>query len=253
MSIITSLMISIIIPAHNEYQNLVQRLPYLDQLVSNSHINAEVLVMISRNTSDATPDIPVGKNIRLYQSTRNGRAVQMNEGTCLASGDVLVFLHADVIPPPEFLEDIHSCIQNGTEAGFFSYQFDTDNYLLRINAYFTGKDGIFTGGGDQCLFISRKRFESLGKFDPQQVIMEDFEFFRRMKKAGVHYKIIRNDLIVSSRKYKSNSYLRVNLSNLVLLVLFHLGWSSEKLRNLHDKFLNLSYAQEGQEGTAPRA
>ena len=123
--------------------------------------------------------------------------------------------------------------------GFFSYRFDRPGLLLKINASFTGEDGIFTGGGDQCLFIKKDVFERLGGFDDTQQLMEDFEFFGRMKKENVSYKIVKNDLIVSARKYTNNSYVRVNLSNLLLFMLFKLGYPSEKLKALHNRLIRM--------------
>tara|TARA_R110000868_G_scaffold293037_1_gene553554 strand:- start:355 stop:711 length:357 start_codon:yes stop_codon:yes gene_type:complete len=114
--------------------------------------------------------------------------------------------------------------------------------MLKINASFTAKDGIFTGGGDQCLFIKKEVFQSLGKFSEAQVIMEDFEFFERMKKEKTKYVIVKSDLIVSARKYETNSYLRVNLSNLILVVLFKFGYPAPKLKSLHNKLLKIPYS-----------
>ena len=170
-----------------------------------------------------------------------GRASQMNTAVKKSTGEILVFLHADVTPPNTFFEDIGTTLEGAYDAGFFSYKFDIDHYYLKFNAKFTAKDGIFTGGGDQCLFIKRTVFLKIGGFDEQQVLMEDFEFFDRMKQNGIRYKIIKNDLIVSARKYKSNSYVRVNLSNLLLLVLYKFGYPSIKLKALHNKLLRTPY------------
>jgi hypothetical protein len=124
---------------------------------------------------------------------------------------------------------------------FFSYRFDKDYWYLRLNASFTSKDGPFTGGGDQCLFIRKTVFNQLGRFNEEQVLMEDFEFFGKMKKQKVPYTIIKNDLVVSARKYECNSYLRVNLSNFLLVVLFKLGYPSKKLKILHNKLIRTPY------------
>jgi hypothetical protein len=131
-------------------------------------------------------------------------------------------------------------IQQGFKAGFFSYRFDKVNLLLRINASFTARDGLFTGGGDQCLFIRTATFREMNGFDESQVLMEDFEFFGRMKKKGISYTIVTNDLIVSARKYKNNSYVRVNLSNLLLLILFKFGYPATKLKTLHNRLVRMT-------------
>lgn len=232
-------MISIIIPAHNERENLERLLPYLGRLRSPRPV--EVIVALSCETKDGPYDFADAPSVRLVECPGKGRALQMNAAVEKTKGDVLVFLHADVMPPLSFFQDIVQALDEGHAAGFFSYKFDKDSLLLKINASFTAKDGIFTGGGDQCLFIKKSVFLALGGFNEEQVLMEDFEFFNRMKRHQINYKIIKKDLIVSSRKYGANSYLRVNLTNLLLVVLFKFGYPSKKLKILHNKLLRVSY------------
>ena len=196
---------------------------------------------LSSENIDDSETILNQENIKFTRCSKKGRAVQMNRAADLSVGSILVFLHADVRPPKSFLTDIMNTLDNGHDAGFFSYRFDKKSFFLRINASFTSKNGIFTGGGDQCLFIKKEVFDNLGRFDENQVLMEDFEFFERMKKNGVRYKIIKNDLIVSARKYRNNSYLRVNLSNMLLVLLFKVGYPAKKLKALHNRLLRLPY------------
>lgn len=231
-------MISIIIPAHKEAENLEYLIHELSSCYSQDSF--EIIVALSPE-SDMEFKSETLENARFITCGKKGRAPQMNEAAQLAKGNVLAFLHADVKPPQNFLHDIRSTIEEGFEAGFFSYRFDKESLPLRINSYFTKKDGIFTGGGDQCLFIRKELFAALGYFNERQVLMEDFEFFKRMKKNKVKYKIVDNNLIVSARKYESNSYLRVNLSNLLLVILFKMGYSSEKLKTIHDKLIRTPY------------
>ena len=228
-------MISIIIPAHNERENLSSLLKDIS-LVANKG-SYEVIVALSPTNGDNSQKLRTRNHTQIIQCKELCRAVQMNEAAILAKGNVLAFLHADVKPPRSFLSDIEKTIEDGYDAGFFSYKFDKESFLLRINASFTTKDGIFTGGGDQCLFIKRSIFEKLNGFDARQVLMEDFEFFDRMKKNKIRYKIIKNNLIVSSRKYQNNSYARVNLSNLLLVILFKMGYSADKLKSLHKRLI----------------
>ena len=239
-------MITVIIPAHNEEDNLKRLLPTLNRSAFTGPV--EIIVALSCENNDDCEQITVDRTIRFIKSSKKGRAVQMNTAAASAKGNILVFLHADVHPPNSFLQDIERTIEEGNDAGFFSYRFDKKSLLLKINASFTSKDGIFTGGGDQCLFIKKQVFFDLGKFDEKQVLMEDFEFFNRMKKNEVRYKIIKNDLIVSARKYNNNSYLRVNLSNLLLVFLFRLGYPPEKLKSLHNRLLRVPYGHNSQSG-----
>ncbi|MCP4978681.1 MAG: glycosyltransferase [Maribacter sp.] len=228
-------MISIIIPAHNERENLSFLLK--DISLSANKQSYEVIVALSPTNGDNSEKLQESNHAQIIQCKKLCRAVQMNEAARLAKGNVLAFLHADVKPPRSFLNDIEKTIEEGYDAGFFSYKFDKKSFFLRINASFTSKDGIFTGGGDQCLFIKRSIFEKLNGFDDRQVLMEDFEFFDRMKRNRIRYKIIKNNLIVSARKYQNNSYVRVNFTNLLLVVLFKMGYSAEKLKSLHNRLI----------------
>lgn len=230
-------MISIIIPAHKEGKNIVELLSILSTIPNNG--DTEIIVALSPQ-SEANIPASINGEFQMLNCVKKGRAAQMNQGAALAKGDVLVFLHADVKPPKTFISDIIEAMNTGFDAGFFSYQFDTDSILLKINASFTGRDGIFTGGGDQCLFIRKSIFKKLGGFEEEHVLMEDFDFFKRMKRAKVPYTIVNQDLIVSARKYEYNSYLRVNLSNLLLIVLFNVGYPSAKLKSIHDKLIRSS-------------
>ncbi len=227
-------MISIIIPAHREQDNLVE---LLKNIASIQDIDrAEIIIALSPESSFNKGDA-FNPQVWVLNCTQKGRAAQMNEASLIATGTILVFLHADVRPPITFISDIIKTTNAGYDAGFFSYKFDSERFWLKINASFTAKNGIFIGGGDQCLFIRKTIFEHLGRFNQTQLLMEDFEFFKRMKRARVPYTIVKSNLIVSARKYEHNSYLRVNLSNLLLVLLFNFGCPSTKLKSIHDKLI----------------
>lgn len=232
-------MISIIIPAHNEFDNL-QRLFRAASFLENEDLS-EIIVATSPTTTDNTETLGTMAKVSSIRCKKMGRAAQMNEASKVAKGEILVFLHADVLPPMGFIHDIQYSLRNGFDAGFFSYRFDRDSWFLRVNSSFTAKDGFFTGGGDQCLFIKKDVFNTLGTFNEDQALMEDFEFFGRMKKQKIPYTIVKNDLVVSARKYECNSYLRVNLANFLLVILFKLGYPGDKLKTLHNKLIRTPY------------
>lgn len=233
-------MLSIIIPAHNEKDNLKQLLFTLSGIVERCHKGpVEVFIILSSTNTDGSEELPLTPHFHLIRCEKKGRAVQMNLGAQLANGDMLAFLHADSIPPPAFADNIFDALSKGFDAGLFSYQFDKGGLLLKINEFFTTRNGLFTGAGDQCLFIKTSVFNRLGQFKESQMIMEDFEFFDRMKKYKIKYTLIQNNLIVSSRKYDYNSYLWVNFSNLVLFLMYKMGFSSEKIKIAHNAMLRL--------------
>lgn len=157
----------------------------------------------------------------------------MNEAAAKARGDILVFLHADVIPPSTFIKDISDTINEGFSYGYFSYKFEPSSFMLNINALFTHNNGLFAGGGDQIHFMTRELFLQMGGYDESYCIMEDFDFTRRVKKSGKPIKLIKNPAVVSSRKYKNNSWLKVNLLNLIAYFMFKMNFSPKKIRKLY--------------------
>jgi GT2 family glycosyltransferase len=66
-------------------------------------------------------------------------------------------------------------------------------------------------GGDQTLFISRNLFRKTGGFKTEMLIMEEFEFVRRVREDAT-YKIFNKPALVSARKYDNNSWWRVKMA-----------------------------------------
>lgn len=196
--------LSIIIPVYNEEENLSRNLPFLYEQMQQHPI--EILISNSPETSDNS--ITVCKNhskVTVLNSPKKGRAQQMNFGAKHATGDVLLFLHADVQLPSDFYTQIKKNIDSGIAFGFFAYQFDKNSPLLKFNSRFTKRNGLFVGGGDQCHFMTKNFFNRLKGYDESYCIIEDFEFVDRVKKLKIPFKIIQSKATVSARKYEDNS------------------------------------------------
>lgn len=225
--------ISIIIPTINEENNLSD---VLSLLLSNPYKDMEVIV-VDGGSSDNTQKIAEGfEGVKLLISEVKSRAVQMNLGAQQATGDVLYFVHADSRPPGSFPNDIALCLKKGDDFGCYRFKFDRDSFMLRFNAWWTRFPFMFCRGGDQTLFIRKYTFTELGGFNEEYVIMEDFDFIRRAKR-NFRFAIIPKEVIVSSRKYTTNSYFRVNMVNLWSYWLFMLGASPVYIKSFYGKGL----------------
>ena len=161
----------------------------------------------------------------------------MNKGAEVAKGNLLYFVHADSRPPNGFFNDIKNVLADGRNFGCYRFRFDSKRFVLRLNAFFTRFDFEMCRGGDQTLFIRRKDFNDLGGYNPEYMIMEEYEFMRRARKT-LKFKIIQKDVVVSARKYEENSYFRVNLANFVVFNLFRFGASQKTLVNTYKSMLN---------------
>ena len=225
--------ISIIIPTLNEEEYIGELIGYLK---SNSNGKVSEIIVVDAGSHDDTVKKVRATDAILIQSEKKGRATQMNMGAKAATGDVLYFVHADVKMPVTFAEDIENALIEGASLGCYRYVFDIRNPLLRFNEFMIRFDGIMCRGGDQTLFVTKKIFEEIKGFDEKFVIMEDYDFIRRAKKGNI-FKIIPKNAVVSARKYMSNSYARIQLSNLAVFMMYFLKFSPVAMSKFYKKMI----------------
>lgn len=221
--------ISIIIPTLNEAVNIKRLVEYL--LVNGAETISEILVVDAGSTDD-TQRLADKSGATVCTAPQKGRAVQMNFGASKAKGELLYFVHADTLPPKDYVQHIQIAIKSGYPIGCFQYRFDSDKWLLKINAWFTRLDRPWCRGGDQSLYISKDNFNMLGGFREDYTIMEDFEFIERARQQ-LKFKIMPAKMIVSARKYDTNSYLRVQVANLIVFNMYRFGASQKRMVNAY--------------------
>lgn len=226
--------ISVIIPTLNEEENLKILIPLL---FSNGNSERIEVIVADAESSDRTRAICESLGVIYISPSAKCRAVQMNAGAKISKGDVLYFVHADTRPLESFVADIEASILKGYLAGCYRYRFDSDNFLLKVNAWFTRFNGIFSGGGDQTLYIGKSFFNDLNGFDEEYTIMEDFDLVRRIREK-TEFRIIPKSIKVSPRKYKNNNWLKVQLANLAVFIYFLSNKQPSKIKNLYCRLLN---------------
>lgn len=227
------MLISVIIPTYNEANNIGKLLERLNQMPSD--VNTEIIV-VDGGSGDETMNIAKTFGVEVYKSPRKGRAAQMNFGVKQSKGEVLQFIHADTLPPLSNFKDIQNAIETDFSVGCFTYCFDSKHPLLRINSFFTRFDKIWCRGGDQAIFVTRKAFDEVGGYRDDYLIMEDFDFIKKIQ-AKFPFRIVKNNCIVSARKYQNNSYLKVQLANLKIFRMYDEGASQELMTETYQKLL----------------
>jgi rSAM/selenodomain-associated transferase 2 len=222
--------ISVIIPTFNEAIHIEKLIQFI---LEQPNPVAEIIVADAQS-NDGTAKKAREAGAIVIETPIKSRAGQMNAGAKKASGDILYFVHADVMPVPGFCEDIESAVRAGYEAGCYRFAFDSAGLLLKLNAYCTRYEGIMCRGGDQTLFITRSRFSELNGFNEYYTIMEDYDIIRRIRSTH-KFKIFERSVIVSSRKYRSNGWTRVQLANLVAFMLFFLNFPPDRIKTFYIK------------------
>jgi rSAM/selenodomain-associated transferase 2 len=225
--------ISVIIPTRNEAGLINPLVKFI--LTHGAGAIAEVIVA-DGSSDDDTVRLAQDAGAIVLMNSGKSRATQMNAGAKYSTGEILYFVHADVKLIPSFVDDIKSCIENAYDAGCYRYVFDSSSLMLKINGYCTRFGGIMCRGGDQTIFVTKAAFIDVGGFNPVYSIMEDYDFIIRLRKK-YRFKIIPKNIVVSARKYETNSWLRVQLANLSVFMMFFSGQSPEKMKKFYNQIL----------------
>ncbi len=227
----TSIKVSIIIPCVNEEDFIGECVSHIFQGCSGTSIE---VIIVDGGSQDSTLEICQNLPCQVICTDKKSRAIQMNLGAKKASGNILLFLHADVIVPSSFDAYVRQSIDKTRGFGLFAYEFYPNSFWLRKNAWFTRKKWGFTGGGDQGLFLTRDLFEKVDGYDETLAVMEDFDLFDRLKKTGASWEVIQSPLKVSSRKYVKNSYFTVQFVNFLAVMAYRLGIPTPKIRKWYE-------------------
>ncbi|MBW4676243.1 MAG: TIGR04283 family arsenosugar biosynthesis glycosyltransferase [Desmonostoc geniculatum HA4340-LM1] len=216
--------ISIIIPTFNEEKNIKEAIA-----TTQISTNIEVIV-VDGGSSDDTAAIAQSLGVKVISSSP-GRAIQMNTGAVAASGDILLFLHADTHLPAGFDEIICTALQQpGTVAGAFNLRIDSSLLSLRWVELGVKWRSHFCQMpyGDQAIFLTKAVFQQIGGF-PELPIMEDFELVRRLKAIG-RITIISAPVVTSARRWLQKGVLKTTLLNQIVIIAYLLGVSPERIR-----------------------
>lgn len=225
--------ISVIIPTINEAQSIGSLVQFI---LKHGCPNVIEVIVVDAKSDDNTRSVAIAAGAKVMTADRKSRASQMNLGASKATGDVLYFIHADVQLLASFIEDILSSINNGFNAGCYRYGFDSSNLLLRLNAFFNRFGGLMCRGGDQTLFITRDLFNHLRGFDEYYTIMEDYDLVKRIQRVG-RFRIIPKSIVVSARKYETNSWLRVQVANATAFLMFYCKRDPSKIKETYQRML----------------
>lgn len=219
--------LSVIIPTLNEAESIHRAIE--TSLALSPH---EVIVADGGSTDD-TVSIAQQLDCQVIASPR-GRALQQNTGADAATGDVLLFLHADSWLVPEGRLQIEQTLKSpAIPGGAFRHRIDADGLLYRL---------VETGDslrvcctriayGDQGIFLRREVFEALGQF-PSVRLMEDVQLMKSLRDFG-RLTLLPGPLYVSARRWKKHGAIRQTLRNWCLLTAEHLGVSPDRLANLY--------------------
>jgi rSAM/selenodomain-associated transferase 2 len=217
--------LSIVIPVLDEARYVAILLPELVTACPGAEV-----VVVDGGSADGSPALAARiAGVRVVTSDR-GRARQMNAGAAAASGDALLFLHADTRLPPGAAEAVLAALADPAVAyGRFDVRFDSRRPAFRLIAGLMNARSRLTGicTGDQAIFVRRATFAALRGY-ADIALMEDVELTRRLKRAG-RLAALRLRVTTSGRKWEREGVARTVVLMWALRFLYAVGVRPDRL------------------------
>src|SRR5262249_28074075 len=221
--------VSIIIPVLNEA-------PLIRAFLSNLRERtrgAEIIVVDGAST-DGTDQLAEGFCDQVIRSGERSRARQMNLGADAAHGDIFWFLHADARVPLESLNEIGRIMADPKVCGgFFRIRLPSAPAVYRLTDGFAHYAGLLLRMrcGDHGMFCRRSAFVYAGGF-PNVPLMEDVEFFRRLRCCG---RIVHSNkrIAASPRRYETVGPTRLTFAYGSIATLYLFGISLSTLARIY--------------------
>ena len=214
------LKLSIVIPVFNEGAGLSV---FLDALPRQ---DPEIEIILSDGGSTDDSMALAEHRVDCIVSSGKGRANQMNAGASRATGQFLLFLHADTQLPKNFKALI---LESQSDWGRFDVRLSGEHWAFRMIEFMMNWKSRQTGicTGDQGIFVKRNLFESIGGY-ASIPLMEDIEISDRLAKLSAP-SCIKVPLTTSSRRWEEKGILKTMLLMWYLRIRYATGTSPDIL------------------------
>ena len=192
---------SVIIPAYNAARTLDECLRRIGELQGDKQV-----MVIDDGSTDQTAEIVRNHGVALLSIPRRGPSIARNEGAKRATGDILLFVDADVYLPKDFLLRVSGKFNAHPEAAaiqalysdrIFPYNL-ASLYKQKMQHWMMHHVSVREFGeiGAFAVAIRRKSFSEAGGFDPTVSVplCEDLELGHRLTQKG--WKIIAEPTLV---------------------------------------------------------
>ena len=219
--------ISVVVPTLNEASNIARTLAQVRQAGECQ------IVVVDGGSEDGTPEI-AGRSADVVLSASRGRARQMNVGARAATGEILLFLHADTVLPQEFPRILAQAFADPqVVGGRFDVRLNAPGWSFRMIETMMNLRSRLTriSTGDQAIFVRRETFLAIGGY-PEVELMEDLALSRKLKRVG---KIAcpRAPVVTSARRWQRDGMLKTIALMWALRLAHALGVSPERLKTFY--------------------
>jgi rSAM/selenodomain-associated transferase 2 len=219
--------ISVIVPVLDEEKTIATTLDALIALAPHE------IIVVDGGSTDRTAEICQQFDVKVMVSAR-GRARQMNSGAKAASGDILLFLHADTTLPNSAFDDIRLALGDcRCVGGRFDVELAGQHWMLKvIGAMINYRSRLSkVSTGDQAIFVRRFVFEQIGGY-PDIPLMEDVAFCRMLRHTG-EIACLKSRVMTSARRWEIDGVWRTILRMWALKLLYLAGVSPNRLKQYY--------------------
>lgn len=204
--------ISVVIPTLRE----ASRLPRL--LDALRWMPVREVIVVDAGSDDGTAEIAARAGATVISGAARGRGRQLAAGARAARGDVLWFLHADAVPPPDAVAAIRRALSApGVVGGAFRLHTvdEGDGLPLGAIARLADVRSRYTRVpyGDQGLFCRTSAYLAAGGF-PEVSLFEDVALAVALRRVG-RLVTVPQEVTVSGRRFTRRPLYYATLMNVL--------------------------------------
>jgi glycosyltransferase involved in cell wall biosynthesis len=212
--------LSIIIPTLNE----AEVLPRLLESIRKQDFSDYEIIVPDANSDDNTREIAEKEGCKVIEGGK--LAYGRNHGAKKSKGNLLLFIDADVVLPPNSLKslvrefekrklDIGGTLQKPIKKRKrYNFYYGAANLWMKIMAN-TSKPYM-----QVCMFVKKEVFSETKGFDNNLVFGEDSEYACRAVREGYKFGILKNKILIDTRRFEKETSLPLKYLYLNLLRLF---------------------------------
>jgi rSAM/selenodomain-associated transferase 2 len=222
-------MISVIIPALNEEDNVGRCI----EGVLKEGCDCEIIIA-DGGSSDKTAEYAKRYPRVLFIQSQRGRGIQMNMAASSASGDILLFLHADTILETGWAAAILSVLEdNSISGGAFTLAIQSQLWKYRIVETWVKLRCrlCLLPYGDQAIFVRKSAFDISGGYKSIP-LMEDVDLIEKLKKLGTIV-VLNKKAITSERRWSKKGFIRTAAMNQLIMLLYRIGVNPDRLARIY--------------------
>jgi rSAM/selenodomain-associated transferase 2 len=221
--------VSVIVPAYNEESIIGDTLA-----CARAAVAPHELFVLNHYSTDGTAEVAARYAQVLTPSAGMTRGAALNYAASVATGDVLLFLHADTRLPIGAATSIEAALDNPRViGGAFQLRLDETGWVARLISRSVNLRSslLHVFFGDQAMFVRHEVFVRAGGYQDWSV-MEDLEIVGRLQRFG-RLKILDTEVVTSARRHRSNGWLKTIATIWMMSLLTRLGVPGQVMIRLY--------------------